>query len=117
MYDFELFVCEDGVYLNEINFRASGNGYALYDNGIPAALIWCNSMLGLSNKQYATSMKAGSRHINDYFEIRNAKRLHTGLFGALKNIADAKSRAVWDWNDLFGSSAFYISFLLQRFRK
>ena len=116
LYDFELFVCEDGVYLNEINFRASGNGYALYDNGIPAALIWCNSMLGLSNKQYATSMKAGSRHINDYFEMRNAKRLNVGILGAFKNIIGAKSRAVWDWNDLSGSIAFYQSWLAGKLR-
>ena len=107
LYDFEILVCEDGLYLNEINFRNSGNGYALEAHGIPAALIWCNSVLGISNSLFAVSMKPGRRHINDYFEIVNIKRLKLGLFEVIRNIVSAHGRAIWDWHDLRGSVAFY----------
>lgn len=117
LYDFEMLVCDDGVYLNEINFRNSGNGYALLDNGIPAAIIWCNSVLGISNKQYCESIEVGSRHINDFFEMQNIKRLKISLIGALWNIVSAKSRAVFDWNDLQGSWAFYSKIILGKLKQ
>lgn len=42
-YDIEFLVCEEGIYLNEINFRHSGNGYALIANGIDAPFLWYQS--------------------------------------------------------------------------
>lgn len=115
LYDFELLVCSDGVYLNEINFRNSGNGYALAANGIPAALIWCNSVLGIDNSRYNETLEVGSCHINDFYEIIHVKQLRISLWRAFCNIFTAKGRAVWDWRDLPGSMAFYGRWLKNRF--
>ena len=40
LFDIEFFECDDKIYLNEINFRHSGSGFALIDNGINAPYLY-----------------------------------------------------------------------------
>ncbi len=44
-YDIDYLICGDVVYLNEINFRHSGNGYSLVNRFINAPFLWACGML------------------------------------------------------------------------
>ena len=48
LFDIESFQYDDRFLLNEINFRNSGNMWALVKEGINAPLIWLKDALGLS---------------------------------------------------------------------
>lgn len=63
-YDIELFVCNNEIYLNEINFRHSGNGYSLLKNGINSPYIWYNYMIG-SKKIENNELKKRNMHLLD----------------------------------------------------
>lgn len=62
LYDIEFFECDDGIYLNEINFRHSGSGFALIDNGINAPYL---CYLDFINKVH--SDKHVLKYKNGYF--------------------------------------------------
>lgn len=40
LFDIEVFVVGESLYLNEINFRNSGNAWAIVNVGINAPVIW-----------------------------------------------------------------------------
>lgn len=48
-YDIEFFECGSDIYLNEINYRHSGSGFALIDNGINCPYIYYLDCIGNSN--------------------------------------------------------------------
>ena len=49
LYDIEFFECGERIYLNEINFRHSGSGFALIKNGVKAPYLYykacCNEKI------------------------------------------------------------------------
>lgn len=71
MYDIEFLICDKKVYLNEINFRHSGNGYALIKNGIKAPFIWYNSVIGNNiNGESCKIIKKDAYHMDELGEWR-----------------------------------------------
>lgn len=49
MFDIEIFICGEDYYINEINFRNSGNSYAYMKGNVNLALIWVMKNLNLKN--------------------------------------------------------------------
>lgn len=48
LFDFEMFAVGNDFILNEINFRNSGNSWALIQNGLNAPAIWVDDVYGIS---------------------------------------------------------------------
>ena len=109
LYDYEFLVCEDGIYLNEINFRQSGNGYALINWGQPSPLFWAMSVLG---KDYVTSsIKEGKRHVDDVGELISVKHGKLSIFRFLGEIIRAHNCSVLNIRDIPGTIGYYKALL------
>lgn len=120
MFDIELLVCKDDIYLNEVNFRHSGNGYALVENGLLAPLYWCMDVAGVPIPADSKFFIAdASYHMDELNDVKCIKAYNISLFSFLKNVVRSKAFAIWSISDLSGSMAFYKSWVIRvmkRFR-
>ena len=106
LYDIEFLVGEDDIYLNEINFRNSGNNYALQKYGIDAPYIY---YLNLAKKEmYNISIKKKSMYFMDELnEIMLWRRKHISIFDFIKDFLKASAYAKLDYKD-FGIMLFFL---------
>lgn len=97
-FDIEFLICKDKIYLNEINFRHSGNGYALIKNGVDAPFIWYKY---LNYKE-----KINYRYKNNFFfmdetnELKLLKTKSINITTFIKDIIKSKAFARFDIRDL-----------------
>ncbi len=120
MYDIELMACEDQVYLNEINFRHSGNGQALVAAGVPAPYLHCLDLLGLPlppSRQPA----AGSYHTDDVADILARPDHGVSILTIIKDSLRAQSHSVFSLTDPGGALGFCMplakAFITKHIRK
>lgn len=107
-YDVELFVCEEGVYLNEINFRHSGNGYALVKNGVPAPYIWCAAAVGAKiEANIKTKVKTGKYHMDELPDLRHLAEKRISLFSWVGDLMKTSAFSKWDMADIKGTWGYY----------
>jgi formate-dependent phosphoribosylglycinamide formyltransferase (GAR transformylase) len=107
-YDIEFLVCEDKIYLNEINFRHSGNGYGLIENGVSAPYIWCLDCAGEPiPKNIKINVIAGACHMDEMSDFSHRKGNHLTLHEWIKNVRKTKAFAVFNYKDLSGTWGFY----------
>lgn len=107
-YDIEFLVCKDKIYLNEINFRHSGNGYGLIENGVSAPYIWCLDCAGMSlQDDVKTQVSAGTFHMDELSDFSHRKGNNVTWRQWLKDIRNTKAFAVFNWSDLSGTWGFY----------
>ena len=103
LYDIELLVCKNKIYLNEINFRHSGNGYSSIDYGIDAPYIWymnvCNNKIDMS---FNKKIKSNTRFyfMDESNEIKLLKNKHISFFQFLGDVFKTKSFARFKLCDL-----------------
>ena len=98
LYDIEFFVYKDYIYLNEINFRHSGNGYALIKSGIMAPYIL---YLYFSNKEYKISFKGKLIYfIDDFNEWNLYRKKEISILTFINDFFKANSHSVFDIKDL-----------------
>ena len=117
-YDIEFFACEDGIYLNEINFRHSGNGYALVKNGVLAPYIWCLDVEGLTVPvQLKKTVKAGKTHMDEIPDFVHRKEYKLSFIKWLGCFASASARSKMDIRDLSGTMVYYNEVLGRGFKK
>ena len=109
LYDFEYLVCEDGVYLNEINFRQSGNEYATVNLGHPSPLLWAYSMLGIDS----TTAKnlVGKYHMDDVGELIAVKHRTLSFRGFFMDLIKSRNCSVLNFRDIPGTISYYKSLL------
>lgn len=109
MYDIEFLVCSDKIYLNEINFRHSGNGYALIKNGIEIPYYYYLDATDqndlLLNKKY--EMNKETYHMDELLEITLLSKGGISLFKFISSVIKTKAFAKWDIFDLKGTFAYY----------
>ena len=107
-YDIEFLVCKDGVYLNEINFRHSGNGYALVQNGVHAPYIGCLDAAGISvSNRLKTKVKTGKYHMDEISDLMHLSDNHTTIVKWFLDCLRTSAFAKWDISDLGGTFAYY----------
>lgn len=112
-YDIEFLVCEDGIYLNEINFRHSGNGFALIDNGISAPFYYCLSCL-----KHAAVPKGkkepenGKTMMYEIDFLKHRKAYNLSMWKWMKLFFTCSSYSMISRSDFSGS----LAFLSERFR-
>lgn len=118
LYDIEFFVCQDAIYLNEINFRHSGNGYALIKNKVYAPYYWCMDALGKrlgSENKYV--VENASYHMDEVLEIRLFRTGAISLTQCITSIFKSKAFAVFDLGDLHGTYGFLKEPMLSLLKK
>lgn len=107
LFDFETFVCGEKVYLNEINFRNSGNTWAIVKSGVNAPLAWTLDSLGLT--------VPFKNHIvdNDSFFMNETSDLHylfdrkISPFSWLRDLSKVKAFNKFWIRDIAGSLEWY----------
>jgi len=111
-YDVEFLVCREGVYLNEINFRHSGNGYALVQNGVHAPYIWAAYAAGKKlTGNIKTRVKTGKYHMDELPDLMHLRENHVSLATWLGDCFRTSAFSKWDLWDLKGTFAYYAPLL------
>lgn len=100
MFDIDYLICEDAVYLNEINYRHSGNGYALVHGRLNAPFDWVCEMLQIQNEHPSPAVKPGSFFMAELLDKMYIKRKNLTLFQWFRDIHRADAFAVFSWKDL-----------------
>lgn len=115
--DMEYLVCENGVYLNEINFRHSGNGYALIQNGVNAPYYWCLDALGLPlPKEAAVSVETGKTQMDDISDLRHRKEFGIGLSAWMGEFLKTDAHSIVDIKDMPGTAAFFLAIVKRKLK-
>ncbi|MBQ6272847.1 MAG: hypothetical protein IJK63_01330 [Oscillospiraceae bacterium] len=111
-FDMDLLICNDKVYLNEINYRYSGNGYAINNRLINAPFYWANSLiLGEESSVSVKAVDIGSYFMSELNDIMYLKRRDLSIAQWLHDIKLTKAFAVFDKRDYRGSLRFFNAFL------
>lgn len=118
MFDIELLVCEDQVYLNEINFRTSGNGYGMIAAKINLPFIY---FMDVTNKKisYDTKTRVDSEIflMDELSDIRHVKEGRLSLLNWVAYIMKTSAFAKWSLDDINGSLTWYKPYVRRVFEK
>ena len=103
-----MFAVGDLLYLNEINFRNSGNGWAIVNCGINAPVIWIKDRLGerinCSQKHYIDD---NSFFMNETADLRNVMKKRVNIFRWGIDLFRTKSFNKFWKKDIKGSLVWY----------
>ena len=101
LYDVEFFECSDGIYLNEINFRHSGSGYALIGAGINTPYLYYLDIIGKLDDKNLNVKKVKGYFFSEIGEIYLLMKYKTiNIFQFLIDFMKSKSHAVYEISDL-----------------
>ena len=79
MFDIEIFIKGDKYYLNEINFRNSGNAYIYSTKGINIVYLWLLSILGIDTKKEKKYLNKEFYFVDEKLEVRQLLKKNIGL--------------------------------------
>lgn len=94
LYDIELFVKGDEIWLNEINFRNSGDVYMAINQGFFYPLVWVNDALGYTNDFKSTHPTKKTFAMTELADIRNVFAGRVSLFNWIKDFRKTSDFAV-----------------------
>lgn len=108
LFDIEIFVAGDSLYLNEINFRNSGNAWASVNCGINAPVIWIKDQqqesINCSQRHY---IENNSFFMNETADFRNVMKKKLNIFRWVMDLLRTKSfNKFWE-KDIKGSLVWY----------
>ena len=114
-YDIEFFGCGKEIYLNEINFRHSGAGCILINNGINTPRMWCDNDLEAFSRQ--TEIAENTKFISEIADVYNVVTHKISVIKWIKDALFTKTHTLFCIHDLKGTWAFYYPFLKMVLRK
>ena len=85
LYDIELFVRDDEIWLNEINFRNSGDVYMAINQGFYYPLVWVNDALGYVNDSKLIHPSKKTFAMTELADIRNIFNGQVSLINWVKD--------------------------------
>lgn len=108
MYDIEFLVCDNGlIYLNEINFRHSGNGFGLIDNGVYAPYYFCKSCAGMNIETSDLLIpKVGKVIMEEVGDFKHRTDYNLSTISWIKEFVYSSAYSVINLNDISGTVAF-----------
>lgn len=112
LYDIEMLVCEDDIYLNEINFRSSGCGFGMVKKDEAIPVEWAKGEVNPSYSMTLNKPATGTIH-NDLADLFSRKKNYVSTKTWLKDFFSASRHAFFSMNDLPGTF-FYYGRLLHR---
>lgn len=113
-YDVDYLLCGDKTYLNEVNYRHSGNGYALVNDRINAPFAWALSCVGKEDKSRDGKVKIGSYMMAELYDKMYVKRKVLTLKEWINDIKRTDEFAVYNKKDklmalrMYCRSAFHL---------
>jgi D-aspartate ligase len=120
-YDIEYLVCEEGIYVNEINFRQSGNGYALPSYGISIPCIVVDDSFEDSHSfNSINDIPLGKYHMDENSDIFNINIYKLKPYKWAIQYLTTKAKAIFSFSDLPGTFVFYWSnfkYIVKQFLK
>lgn len=99
LYDVELFVVNGDVYLNEINYRNSGDVYMGVKQGYFYPIAWVMDCLNLPYKLLENPL-IDSYTMTECADIRNVLIGEIKLLGWLKDVRKCADFALWSSDDM-----------------
>lgn len=107
LFDVEFFVVNEELYLNEINFRNSGNGWAVVNREINFPDIWIRDCLGerIVNKKHF--INDNSYFMNETADLKNVLKGNIRLFTWVKCLIKTRSFNKFWIRDILGSLIWY----------
>lgn len=105
MFDIELFAVGDQVYLNEINFRNSGNTWASVRYGINSPAIWAKDFEG-KTLSYSNCRKSMS-YMDETADIHHVLSRKISVIHWLSDVLRTRAFNKFWIRDLKGTFAFY----------
>ena len=108
LFDIELFVVNDDIYINEINYRNSGNTWAIVKNGVNAPAAWVAETIG---EEFFVSQKtiASGAFMNETSDLHYIFDRKINVFKWLRDLFRVKAFNKFWLKDLKGSLAWYRS--------
>lgn len=106
MIDIEYLLCEEGIYLNEINFRHSGNGYLHTQLNVPLPLMCCADLAG----EECDSVKAlpeGKVAVQELCDAYNWMSGRISFKEYRRHMREASALALWDKQDKKVALSYY----------
>ena len=107
-YDIEFLICDNIVYLNEINYRQSGAGYAVINQYVNSPFYWACGML--ANRECCRLQKSvdvGSYFMAELYDMIYIKRREITIFQWIRDVRRASSFAVYDPHDMRATGRYY----------
>lgn len=107
LYDIEFLVCDDDIYLNEMNFRHSGNGFGLIDNGVSAPYYYCKVCADLKiGEDDLLIPEDGKVIMEEVGDFKHRKAHNLSLLTWMKQFIHCSAYSVTNMNDIPGTAAF-----------
>lgn len=117
LFDVEIFKVGDEYYLNEINFRNSGNACTLTGNGVNIAEIWMKDAMGFDISDLNKDVGKQICFMDFIGEIMLILRESESIIALLKSYRDVNTFAKFDMHDLPGSVVWVFSLFRGIFQK
>ena len=105
------------IFLNEINFRHSGSGFALIKNGINIPYIWYLNNIGVTIDKEISLKKREACFISEISDFKLFKEGSISFHSFISDMQKAKSYAIIDKRDLRGTFAFFIPLVRNKLKK
>ncbi len=100
LYDIELFVRGDEIWLNEINFRNSGDVYMAIKQGFYYPLVWVNDVINLPNDSTLTHPVHKTYAMTELADIRNVFNGSVSLLNWIRDFRKVDDFAVMFKGDM-----------------
>ena len=94
LYDIELFMKDDEILLNEINYRNSGDVYMGIKQGFFYPVIWYNDVLNISNKAKPYRPSYPTYAMTELCDFRNIFKGKISFFRWFADFIKAKDYAI-----------------------
>lgn len=107
LFDIEIFVVGNELYLNEINFRNSGNAWAVVNRGINIPIIWIKDALNEKYNQTLHYIGDNSYFMNETADLKNVLKRNISLFQWIHDLFKTKTFNKFWRKDIKGSLAWY----------
>lgn len=106
LFDLDLFIVDNKIYLNEINFRNGGNMWALVRSGINAPDVWVNDILGNQMPDKCFVKRKNILYMNET-DFHHVLTREITLFKWIKDVVKANAFCYFWVKDIRGSLAWY----------
>ncbi len=100
MFDIEVFIKNNKIILNEINFRNSGNTFAYCSENVFIIYLWIMMKAGLSIDQEKTEIESSFSYIDEHLEFKQLLHRHINLPQFMSAKRKAKARLLHNRKDI-----------------
>lgn len=117
MFDIEVFIKGENIYVNEINFRNSGNSYAYVCQNVYIVYLWILMVLGKNIQHEIQAITREYFFCDEYLELQQLKYKKISFKTWIHSMKQSQSFFIWNLKDWKVVVYKYIYAVLKRLRK